>query len=312
MFDDNPTIIKAIAKTEYVLNHYSEVMVSISGGADSDCMLALIDLLKHDLTPKIHYVFFDTGLEYQATKEHISYLVDRYKIPLEIYKAHTPIPSAIKQYGLPFLSKRHSEYIERLQRYNFDWSVDNFLTLYEKYPKCKAALRWWTNSFGENSRFNINHSKLLREYMLLHPPTFNISPKCCDCAKKKTSKEVVKKHDIELSIVGLRKYEGGARSVINNCWNKNKGSFYPLLWFTDSDKCEFETALNIKHSRCYTEYGLHRTGCAGCPFGQHYNDELEIIKRFEPKLYNACMNIFGQSYKYTNDYKKFMSTGGQY
>lgn len=304
MFENNPVIYRAICKTQKVLNTYTDIAVSVSGGSDSDIMIALIDLIKSDLVPNIKYVFFDTGLEYTATKEHIAYLADRYKINIETYKAHTTIPSAIKNFGYPFLSKRHSEYIERLQRHGFEWSNDDFEILYKKYPNCKAALRWWTNEFGINSRYNIEYTKGLKEYMIKNPPLFMISPKCCNCAKKKTSNDYNKQNDIELEVIGVRKYEGGARSVLNNCWNKNKGVYYPLLWFTDSDKHEIETALNIKHSRCYTEYGLRRTGCAGCPFGQHYNDELEIIKTYEPKLYNACMSIFGKSYEYTNNFKR--------
>ena len=131
-------------------------------------------------------------------------------------------------------------------------------------------------------------------------------------SKKKVSKEYMHKYDSELSIVGVRKYEGGARSVLNNCWNKNKAVYYPLLWYTDNDKHILENSLQIKHSKCYTEYGLHRTGCAGCPFGQHYNSELEIIKRFEPKLYNACMHIFEQAYTYRNGFNTFKNDNGLY
>ena len=47
--------------------------VSVSGGSDSDIMIALLNELKHDIVPKINYVYFDTGLEYKATKEHINY-----------------------------------------------------------------------------------------------------------------------------------------------------------------------------------------------------------------------------------------------
>lgn len=38
---------------------------------------------------------------------------------------------------------------------------------------------------------------------------------------------------------------------------------------------------------------------------EDYNMELEIIKKYEPKLYNACLNIFGESYKYHDAYIKF-------
>ena len=69
--------------------------------------------------------------------------------------------------------------------------------------------------------------------------------------------------------------------------------FRPIWYLTNEDKREYEEIFGIVHSRCYTEYGLKRTGCVGCPFNRNVNAELEIIKRFEPKLYAACIKIFG-------------------
>ena len=68
---------------------------------------------------------------------------------------------------------------------------------------------------------------------------------------------------------------------------------------------EYELAFDIVHSKCYTEYGLDRTGCAGCPFGKNFEFELEVIEKFEPKLFKAANKIFGDSYKYTRKYREF-------
>ena len=62
----------------------------------------------------------------------------------------------------------------------------------------------------------------------------------------------------------------------------------------------------ITHSKCYTEYGLKRTGCAGCPFGRDFEQELDVIANYEPKLYKAVNNIFGDSYEYTRKYREFV------
>lgn len=304
MFEEYPTVYRSMCKIEKVLNSYHNVTVSVSGGSDSDIMIALLNELKHDIVPKINYVYFDTGLEYAATKEHINYLSERYNINIDTFKAHTPIPIAVNTHGLPFISKRISGYIARLQKHNFTWSTDNFKNLYTRFPKCKAALRWFCNEFGENSRFNIQYTKGLREFLINNPPDFKISEQCCNCAKKKTAHLAYKQYDSELSIQGLRKYEGGARNVINNCWDKDNKTFYPLLWYKEEDKNIVEKYLKVQHSECYTKYGLKRTGCAGCPFGQQYEKELEIIKQYEPKLYKACINIFGKSYDYTKLFMK--------
>ena len=60
--------------------------------------------------------------------------------------------------------------------------------------------------------------------------------------------------------------------------------------------------------KCYTEYGLKRTGCCGCPYGRDFEDELKIIQEYEPKLYKAVKNIFKDSYKYTRKYMEFRKT----
>lgn len=65
---------------------------------------------------------------------------------------------------------------------------------------------------------------------------------------------------------------------------------------------EYEDHCDILHSKCYTEYGLKRTGCSGCPYGRDFEFELNVIQKYEPKLYKAVMNIFGESYR---KYKEF-------
>ena len=43
----------------------------------------------------------------------------------------------------------------------------------------------------------------------------------------------------------------------------------------------------------------------GCPFGRNVEEELEIIRKYEPKKYKAIMNIFGESYKYERQYRSY-------
>ena len=77
---NNPVIGKALLTTFHKLNYegYKKVLCSISGGSDSDIVLDLIT--KFDNNKIVDYVFFDTGLEYQATKEHINFLENKYNI----------------------------------------------------------------------------------------------------------------------------------------------------------------------------------------------------------------------------------------
>ena len=65
---------------------------------------------------------------------------------------------------------------------------------------------------------------------------------------------------------------------------------------------------HIVNSRCYSEYGLKRTGCAGCPYSKNFEEELEAMQQHEPQLYKAVNNIFSDSYKYTRKYLNFVKT----
>ena len=83
---------------------YKNILCSISGGSDSDVMLDIV--WRCDKDNKVTYVWFDTGLEYQATKDHLKYLEEKYNIKIHPYKAIKPIPSSCKTYGQPFISKQ--------------------------------------------------------------------------------------------------------------------------------------------------------------------------------------------------------------
>ena len=262
---DSLIISDAFTKADSVLNHkgYKNIACSVSGGADSDI---LVDICEKVKPHSVHYVWFDTGIEYQATKEHLKYLEEHYGITIEREKAIKPVPLSNKLYG----DKRFSY-----------------------------------------SRFNIGGQKYLREFLIAHPPTFPISDKCCTGAKKDVSKKYIKEHDIDLMLVGIRKSEGGVRAgAYKNCFSnegkyKTTNQYRPIFWFSDADRKEYEELFNIKHSRCYTEYGFKRTGCACCPYGKDFEGELKALEQHEPNLCKAVKNIFHDSYEYTRQYREF-------
>lgn len=315
--NENYTISTAVSKAERLILRYGTPMCSISGGSDSDIMLDMIHSVDH--SGKVTYYFIDTGLEYQATKDHLEYLEKRYDIKIECFNAIKPIPTCVKEYGVPFISKQASEFIERLQKNDFQWEDAPLEELLKKYPKCKSALQWWCNERitkdGKQkiSHFSISRNKYLKEFLMSTPPEFRISAKCCDYAKKKAAKKALLSRYADLDMVGVRKSEGGVRSIsYENCYtNKDDkedecSSFRPVFWFNDSDKREYEQVHNIVHSKCYTEYGLKRTGCTGCPYNIHITEELAVIEKYEPKLYKAAVAVFGKSYEYTRKYREFV------
>lgn len=305
----NGIIADSFVKAWSIINNKNneKILCSISGGADSDVMLDLI--WRVDISNKVNYVWFNTGMEYQATKDHLKELEEKYEIGIIREKAILPVPTGCKKYGLPFVSKRVSNLISRLQSHNFRWEDGEFAELLQKYPNCKCALLWWCN---QNTKWlNIDNNVGLKEFLIQNPPQFRISDGCCKYAKKEVGNTFVKKGGYQIRIEGLRKAEGGLRSIRHSsCFSSNKdtgvGDYRPLFWYKNEDKSEYESAYGIVHSKCYSEYGLKRTGCVGCPFGRNFETELEACKTYEPKLLNAAQNVFGESYEYTKKYREFV------
>lgn len=331
----NKTILDNFIRAYKIINDpkYTTILCSISGGSDSDVMMDII--YKVDVNKKVTYVWFDTGLEYEATKRHIQYLEKKYNVKIMRERAIKPIPISCKEYGQPFISKNVSKNIQNLQSKNFsfedkpydilirqycnvvDPSTPNAYYIEGKYYKgCIRSLKWWCNMFpndgGSTSKFNINYNKYLKEFIISNPPNFKISSECCEWAKKKVSQHLIKKYKCDLMIIGVRKAEGGVRSTIyKNCFSSQDDGcdFYrPLFWYLRSDKNEYERAYNILHSDCYNIYGFERTGCCCCPYGWAGNKlsyELQKTRQYEPKLYKAVNTVFKDSYEYTMQYLQF-------
>lgn len=309
-FESAPTlaIMDAIPRTERAIRQHARVVCSISGGADSDIMMDMV----HRLDPerKVRYVFFDTGVEMEATKRHLLHLEEKYGVNIEIIRPLQPVAYAVRKYGYPFLDKTTSEYIYRLQKHNFKWEDRPFEELYKEYPNCKAALRWWCNAWKEGPhepmQTEIGSKPFLKEFIIENPPSIPISKKCCDCAKKKPAAAIAKEADLQL--VGIRKAEGGARAMAyKSCFIDGRcgKKHFPLFWWLASDKLAYEQTYGVTHSDAYTVYGCSRTGCAGCPFGSGFEDELQMLDQNEPKLAAAVRRIFEPSYSYTRAYRIF-------
>ena len=319
------------------------ICCSISGGSDSD---VLLDMTRRcDPERKIYYYFIDTGLESAYTKAHLDYLQLKYQVKIHRFKAKTPIPLAISQNGIPFLSKQVSEFIMRLQNYGFEFDdTDDLEFLLEKYCKkadnetkadiikkiqankkvkwfefngeyykgCCAALKWWCCAWGDENRkskFDITYNKYLKEFLIQENGVpFKVANKCCKLSKKDTIHQVTEMLDPQLSIQGVRKAEGGARSsAYKSCYNDASSHPYdeyrPLFWFLDKDKKDYVEYCGIKHSKLY-DY-MKRSGCLGCPFGQDNAVELNYAAECEPQMYKAMKFIFGPSYEFERKYHEF-------
>ena len=307
LFPNNQTILDTVAKTLDHIEDGKKIMVSISGGSDSDIVLDLFETIGYE-PGQVVYVWFDTGLEFEATKRHLVYLEERYGIEIQRHKAIKPIPLAVKEYGVPFISKEVSEKFERLQKKDFQWEEEPYEALMQKYDHAKAGLKWWCSSARETA-FTIERLVGLKQFVMANEPP-KISGRCCVGAKKHVGQKIARELGAELQVVGVRRAEGGIRATkYSTCFSPasdgHTAQFRPIFFWSDADKAEYEAFRGIVHSDCYTVYGMKRTGCAGCPFNSRWEEELEVIKQYEPKLYKAACNIFGESYEYTRRYRAF-------
>ena len=88
---------------EYFESH-DRIMISVSGGSDSDCIIHLICIYFPEYLDKCHFCFVNTGLEYQATKDHLAYIEERYGIKIQRLRGKSVVWT-VRKYGFPILSK---------------------------------------------------------------------------------------------------------------------------------------------------------------------------------------------------------------
>lgn len=320
-------IMSIIAKR---LNEHPKAICSYSGGADSDIMIDLIERTRKTFElPSVKYVFFDTGLEMKATREHVTYTANKYGVEIERVRPKINIVTATRTYGIPFVSKIMSKGLEEWQKKGMPLSIAGEYEqaedkqakrkeLKERYPKCESVINFLCccNSKGEprpNIQLVINSSKYMRDFINEFPPDFKISAKCCDYCKKQVAHRVQKNY--EMIITGERRDEGGMRSVPRKdntalCFTETSDGQYrlrPLFYVSDKDKAWYKERYGIRYSDAYEVYGLTRTGCCGCPISYKAVDDLEKIRPYEPNVVKAAWNVFGKSYEYRkkyNDYKE--------
>lgn len=298
-------------------------------GADSDILIDLLETARKiaPSLPPVKYVFFNTGLEMKATKDHVKATAEKYSVEIQEVRPKVGIVQAVREHGVPFVSKIMSAGLEGWQKKNIPLSIaeeyenasdkeEKRKELKERYPGCETTINFLCccNSAGEprpNIQLVINSSKYMRDFIGECPPDFQISAKCCDYCKKQVAHSVQK--DYEMIITGERRDEGGMRSVPRKdntalCFTETSNGqfrFRPLYYVTDKDKAWYKETFGIKYSDAYEVYGLTRTGCCGCPISYKAVEDLEKIRPFEPNVVKAAWNIFGKSYEYRKKYNEY-------
>lgn len=315
------------------LKQHPNAICSYSGGADSDILIHMIESARRILPslPPVKYVFFNTGLEMKATKDHVKETGEKYGVEIEEVRPKINIVKAAREHGVPFVSKIMSGGLSEWQKKGVPLSIADEYNqaedkgakrqeLKDRYPKCQSVINFLCccNSAGEprpNIQLVINSNKYMLDFIREYPPDFPISAKCCDYCKKQVAHKVQK--DYEMIITGERRDEGGMRSVPRSeQWNETntmcfaetsdgKYRFRPLYYVSDKDKSWYKEYYGIRYSDAYEVYGLTRTGCCGCPISYKAVDDLEKIRPYEPNVVKAAWNIFGKSYEYRKLYNEY-------
>lgn len=310
------------------LKQHPNAICSYSGGADSDILIDVIERARNIFgLPPVKYVFFNTGLEMKATKDHVKATAEKYGVEIETVRPKVNIVMASRKYGIPFVSKIMSAGLSEWQKKGVPLAVaDEYeqaedkeakrQELRERYPKCESVLNFLCccNSKGEprpNIQLVINSSKYMRDFIGEYPSDFKISADCCTYCKKNVAHQIQKGYD--MVITGERRDEGGMRSVPRKdntslCFTEtSSGQFRlrPLYYVSDADKAWYKAYYGLRYSDAYEVYGLTRTGCCGCPISYKAIADLELIRPYEPNLVKAAWNIFGKSYEYRQKYNAY-------
>jgi len=321
------SIMSIIAKR---LTEHPNAICSYSGGSDSDIMIDLVERTRKAFElPPIKYVFFNTGLEMKATKDHVKATAETYGVEIETVRPKINIVQASRKYGIPFVSKIMSAGLHEWQKKGVPLTIADEYNeaedkaakrkeLKERYPHCESVINFLCccNSAGEprpNIQLVINSSKYMLDFIKENPPCFQVSADCCTYCKKNIAHKIQKGY--EMVITGERRDEGGMRSVPRKgeenkslCFGETASGQYrlrPLYYVSDADKAWYKEHYNIRYSDAYEVYGLTRTGCCGCPISYKAVEDLKLIEPHEPNVVKAAWAIFGDSYRYRQQYNEY-------
>lgn len=195
-----------------------------------------------------------------------------------------PIKPMLEKEGYPFKSKRHSKTLDIYQRLGRTESVVRYLgEATDKEP--------WSSSLScpKSLRFQFDEGYTLR-----------VSDKCCKRMKEEPLDKWAKENNKIYTINGIMRSEGGRRfnaECLAFMGDRLK-AFQPLAPMTKEWEEWFIEKYNVELSKIYlSPYKLERTGCKGCPFARHLQEELDTLERYFPEERKQCEIIWKPVYE---------------
>lgn len=278
--DNQFLLMDRLQKIRQIITKYGEenFYLSFSGGKDSTVLSHLLDMAIPG--NKIPRVYANTGIEYRLILDFVEREREReHSWELIILKPEVPIKPTLEEYGYPFKSKIHSRFVERYQKYGMMKSVQAYVNReYKGYNKrCPNILKY---QFTQDFNIKVSH-------------------KCCVKMKEEPLDCWAKENSRPYKILGIMTDEHGAREKAQ-CLafsNNDLKSFQPLTAVTKEWEEWFISKYSIEISDIYKPpYSFHRTGCKGCPFALHLQEELDTLEKFFPAERKQCEFIWKPVY----------------
>lgn len=270
-------------KIVQIINKYGEnnFYMSFSGGKDSTVLSALLDMaLPSNTIPR---VYANTGIELNMIR---SFVFEKAKTDdrIKIIKPTVPIKTMLETEGYPFKSKSHSVWVER----------------YNRKGKTIGVLQYLGERIDKKPWGPENSCPKKLKYQFTDQNNLKISDKCCMRMKEEPLIKWYKENNKSYVITGITHDEGGRRkhaSCLQFDQQKLK-KFHPLIPVTKEWEDWFISEYNINICDIYKEpYNFSRTGCKGCPFALHLQQELDTLEKFFPGERKQCELIWGPVYK---------------
>lgn len=283
---DNEFILQdRIQKIQQIINKYGEenFYISFSGGKDSTVLSSLIDMALPD--NNIPRVYANTGIELNLIRDFVLEM-QKNDDRIVIIKPSVPIKQMLEKEGYPFKSKKHAKNVDIYQRLGKTQSIKTYL------GECP------TSNKTEIEPISFQCPKVLR-YQFEDKINLKISDKCCIRLKEQPMKKYSKEHKKPFAIIGVMASEGGRR-MKSKCLafnNNHFKAFQPLVPITKEWEDWYIETYNVKICDIYKEpYNFNRTGCKGCPFNIHIQEELDVLEKYFPNERKQCEIIWKPVY----------------
>lgn len=275
------TLADRVAKIQSIDKLYdleNNAYISFSGGKDSTVLHHLID----EALPgnKIPRVYINTGIEYKAIVSFVERERERDERIIIIAPSQN-IKETLEKYGYPFKSKEHCEKLQEYRNGNRGANLLKYFNIIEGgYRPCPQKLM----------------------YQLEPSFNLNISNECCNRLKKIPLHKYEKQNNRTIAITGMLREEGGQRRNITCITTDSKSGnikkFHPLSVVSKDFEEWYIKQRNIKLCELYyPPYNFERTGCKGCPYSLHLQEQLNTMAILLPAERKQCEMIWKPVYE---------------